>query len=88
MSGLTWASNESDERALSMKEMSDMFLKITAQFKSQYGKPLKDVKLSRETLLSLPLMPTQDPSAVLRFYGVPVEIDDSLALWEFKEIYA
>lgn len=88
MSGLTWARTDKDDSALKLGEMSDSFLKITTRFQAEHSKPLKAVKLSRLTLLSLPLMPTQEPSALLRFYGVPIEIDDSLALWEFREVYA
>lgn len=90
MSGLTWARNESDDRALSMKELSDTFLKLKTQYQAQYGKPLKAVKLSRLTLLTIPLaLPMRDAlSPVSTFYGVPIEIDDSLGLWEFKEVYA
>lgn len=90
MSGLTWARNESDDRSLSMKELSETFLKIKTEHEAKYGKPLKAVKLSRLTLLMIPAviptLPTDDPAE--RFYGVPIEIDDSLAPWEFKEVYA
>lgn len=86
--GLTWARNESDDQALSMKEMFDTFLKIKTQHEARFGKPLKAVKLSRLTLMTLPLMPTQDTHSISTFYGVPVQIDDSMGLWEFKEIYA
>lgn len=90
MSGLTWARNESDDHALSMKEMSDTFLKLKTKYQEQYGRPLKAVKLSRLTLLTVPLaVPMRDAvSPVSTFYGVPVEIDDSLDLWECKEVYA
>lgn len=92
MSNLTWAKNESDDHALSMKELSDSFLKIKTNYQAEYGKPLKAVKLSRLTLLTIPLavptVPLQEPSSSLTFYGVPIEIDNSLALWEFKEVYA
>lgn len=88
MSGLTWARNESDDRASSMNEMFDTFLKIKTRHQERFGKPLKAVKLSRLTLLALPLIPAQDANAITSFYGVPVEIDDSLALWDFKEVYA
>lgn len=77
----------SDETALSMRELSETFLKLKTQHEAQFGKPLKAIRLSRETLLTIPLMPTQDASSISRFYGVPVEIDNSLALWEFKEVY-
>lgn len=88
VSGLTWAKNESDDRSLSMKELTETFLKIKTEHQVRYGCPLKVVKLSRLTLMSLPLLHTQEPSAIATFYGVPIEIDDSLGLWEFKEIYA
>ena len=90
MSGLRRARNEADDHALSMKELSDTFLKIKTRFQEQHSKPLKAVRLSRLTLLTIPLaLPVRDASSpVSTFYGVPIEIDDSLALWEFKEVYA
>lgn len=71
-----------------MGEMSEAFFKIKAQHEAQFGRPLKAVKLSRLTLLTIPLLPTQDVASISTFYGVPIEIDDSLGLWEFKEVYA
>lgn len=87
MSGFTWARNESDDRALSMKELSETFFKIKSQHQAQFGKPLKAVKLSRLTLMSIPLAYRQPENPISTFYGVPIEIDDSLGLWEFKEVY-
>lgn len=89
MSGLTWARNEFDVRALSMKEMSETFLKIKTQQQARFGKPLKAVRLSRQALMMIPLaIPMRDASSpVSTFYGVPIEIDTSLDLWEFKEVY-
>lgn len=71
-----------------MGEMLEAFLKIKAQHEAQFGKPLKAVKLSRLTLLTIPLLPAQDAASISTFYGVPIEIDDSLDLWEFKEVHA
>jgi hypothetical protein len=90
MSGLTWARNESDDHALSMKELSETFLKLKTQYQAQHNKPLKAVRLSRLTLLHIPLaLPMRDASnPVSTFYGVPIEVDDSLALGEFKEVHA
>lgn len=86
--GLTWARNDFDDRALSMKELSDTFLRLKTRHEAQFGKPLKAVRLSRETLMTIPMVPTLQRSSISTFYGVPIEIDDSLALWEFKEVYA
>lgn len=88
MSGLTWARTDIDDRALSTKELTETFLRVKAKHQAKYGRPLKAVKLSRLTLMSLPLLHTQELSAISTFYGVPIEIDDSLELWEFKEIHA
>ncbi len=91
MSGLTWARNKFDDRSLSMKELSETFLKIKTQQEAKYGKPLKAVKLSRLTLLLIPTVIATVPTGTdspETFYGVPIEIDDSLEPWEFKEVYA
>lgn len=88
MSGLTWARNESDNQALSIKELSDSVLKVRAALRANNQPPLKAIRLSRETLLAFPLVYGQEGSAIATFYGIPVEIDDSLALFEYKEIYA
>lgn len=77
--------NSSDQRALSMRELSETVLK----FKAQHEPPLKAIKLSRATLLCFPPSPiqgiTQQP--ISTFYGVPVEVDDSLGLFEFEKVY-
>lgn len=87
MSGLTWARNESDDRALAFGEMSQSFLRAKIKFEEQHMRPLKAVRLSRLTLLSIPA-PYQSMEPRSTFCGVPIEVDDSLALWEFKEVYA
>lgn len=87
--GLTWARNDFDDRALSFKELCETFLKLKTQHQAQFGKPLKAVRLSRLTLGCFPVyVATQDAQSMSSFYGVPIEIDDSLELWEFKAVYA
>jgi hypothetical protein len=89
MSGLTWARNESDDRSVSLKGLYDTFLKAKCAHEARYNKPLKAVRLSRLTLLTIPLLlPTVETWQVTTFYGVPIEIDDSLGLYEFKEVHA
>lgn len=85
--GLTWARNDFDDHVLSMKDMVDGFLKIKSQHEAQFGKPLKAVRLSRLTLLTIPMIPMLQRSSISTFFGVPVEIDNLLALWEFREVY-
>lgn len=84
MSGLTWARNESDDQALSLKELSDSFLKLKSQMK-----PLRAVRISRLTLLKIPLTFSDEmnPNSIC-FYGVPVIIDDSLELFQYIPVYA
>lgn len=79
VTAVTW--NSPDETALSMRELSTTILKL----KAQHGPPLKAIKLSRLTLLMLPLVLTQQ--SISTFYGVPIVIDDSLEPWEFQEVY-
>jgi hypothetical protein len=85
--GLTWARSEADDRALAWRELSRAFLKAKIKYQEERGCPPPAVQLSRETLLSIPL-PYQSANPVSTFYGVPIEINDSLALWEFKEVHA
>jgi len=87
MSGLTWAKNETDNNANAFGEMSTAFLRAKVAYQEKHGKPPRAVKLSRLTLLSIPL-PYTSVEPVSTFCGVPIEIDDSLGLWEFKEVYA
>jgi len=82
----TWARNEFDDRSLSAGEMLGNVLRLKAVHKQKYGKPLKAVRLSRLTLLMFPLMPTQDAKTITTLGGIPIEIDDSLGAWEFKEV--
>lgn len=81
--------SEPDSDTLSMKKLTDAFQRAKAR-QEVLGKPLKAVRLSQATLLMIPVVvPTSSTfSAISTFYGVPVEIDNSLALWEFKEVYA
>jgi hypothetical protein len=76
MSATVW--NSSNQDALSVSEL----LGTVKGMKTKYGPPLKTIKISRATLSLIPL--GSNPSI---FQGVPVDIDDSLGLWEFKEIY-
>lgn len=86
MSGLTWARNQFDNQALSLKDLSDSFLKLKTQLR--HVRPLKAVRISRLTLLIIPLAYRQGTDPISTFYGVPIEIDDSLGLFQYIPVYA
>jgi hypothetical protein len=67
---------------LTITELSNTIKK----FKTKYpGPPLKAIKLSSATLALIPL---SDTTSMWSFHAMAVEIDDSLPLGEFKEVYA
>lgn len=72
-------SNSSDDRTLSLKELCDTVLRLKHQ------PALKAIKISRATVLMFPLSPVANNMS--RLYGVPVEIDDSLRLFESIPVY-
>jgi hypothetical protein len=72
--------NSSDQDVLSIPGL----LYIKSKLDIKYGPPLKAIKISQETLALIALTHSEFPA----FLGVLIEIDDSLGLWEFKEIYA
>lgn len=71
-----------DLGSLTMKD----FQKIVLQLREGQP-PVKAVKISHDTLAALPLFPSVDPFAA-RVYGLPVEFDDSLGLFEHELVYA
>jgi hypothetical protein len=87
MSGLAWARNESDDNASAFGDMSTSFLRAKVAYQNKHGKPPRAVMLSRLTLLSIPL-PYSGVDPISTFYGVPIEVANALALWEFKVIDA
>lgn len=73
-------SNSSDQQALSLKDLGDCVLKLKQQ------PSLRAIRISRATLLCFPAVPTNQ-APLSRLYGVPVEIDDSLGLFEALPVY-
>jgi hypothetical protein len=71
-------SSVTQQYELSLAEIAD----ISQDVKAKYGPPLKAVRASRVTMS---LFPVAD--GPVRLGAVPVVIDDSLSLGEFKEVY-
>jgi hypothetical protein len=70
VSGFTRASNESDDRHCSLSNLYDTFLKVKIEYEAQHNKPLKAVRLSRLTLLTIPqLLPRKNTPTFSTFYG-------------------
>jgi hypothetical protein len=76
--------NGTQQYELSPAEFAD----ISQGIKAKYGPPLKAVRASRVTMSLFPVAdgPTRAVFEV-RLGAVPVIIDDSLSLGEFKEVY-
>lgn len=64
--------------------------KTMLDFRAKYGRPLKAIKISDETQRQMermfPMYPTATPADTL--YGVRIEIDNDLDLWECVPVYA
>lgn len=64
----------------------DELTKTMQEFRAKHGKPLKAIKVSRETLRLIeqifPVYPCNEQPDTL--YGVPLEIDNDLAPFECK----
>lgn len=64
------------------------FVKTQAELLAKHGPPLKVVKVSSATLQAFPLAPFCNPQNLIStLYGVPVEIDESLDLFECRAVH-
>jgi hypothetical protein len=71
--------NSNNQVALSLRQLAD----LTTEFNAKYGPPLRAIKISSTTASLIPLTTSVTPP----IHAVPVDIDESLGLWEFKEVY-
>lgn len=69
------------QHSLTISGLSDTIKEFNTKYS---GPPLKAIKLSSATLA---LFPLKDTTSISSFCGVRVEIDDSLPLGTFKEVY-
>lgn len=67
----------------------DDLTRTMIDFRAKYGRPLKVIKVSEETLRwierSFPIYPSSEIRDTL--YGVPIQVDNDLALFECQPIY-
>jgi hypothetical protein len=68
----------------------DRLQKTMLEFRAKYGRPLRAIKISAETQRQMerlfPVYRTVTPADTL--YGVQIEIDNDLELWECVPVYA
>lgn len=68
----------------------DSLRKTMMDFRAKHGRPLKAIKISEQTLRQMEQMFPLYPSTTMNssLYGVRIEIDNELALWECVPVYA
>lgn len=68
----------------------DELQKMMQDFRAKHGRPLKAIKVSRETLRLIeqivPTLPSKEQASTL--YGVPIQIDNDLEPFECEPVYA
>lgn len=83
---MTYTTGNNNGQSLTVDDLSKTML----GFRTKHGPPLKAIRVSSETLhwieSNFPVYPSDNLANTL--YGVPIQIDNDLELFDCKPVYA